>query len=103
MQAGAHHVLPGAQELHGAFCQIANANQHFKHASGNLQRQPTPQQSGHDVSALATWPQIRMGTWWEEGGVRRTVSQFHEVMGFAGEQCGGRRFGVFVKIASQVG
>ena len=35
--------------------------------------------------------------------MRRTVSQFHEVMGFAGERCGGRRFGTFVKIASQVG
>ena len=28
--------------------------------------------------------QIKEGTWWEEGGVRRTVSQLHEVMGFFG-------------------
>lgn len=25
---------------------------------------------------------IKEGTWWEEGGVRRTVSQLHEVVGF---------------------
>ena len=30
--------------------------------------------------------QIREGTWWEEGGVRRTVSQLHEVVGFFGGQ-----------------
>ena len=28
--------------------------------------------------------QIKEGTWWEEGGVRRTVSQLHEVVGFFG-------------------
>ena len=28
--------------------------------------------------------QIKEGTWWEEGGVRRTVSQRHEVIGFFG-------------------
>ena len=28
--------------------------------------------------------QIKEGTWWEEGGVRRTVSQLHEVIGFFG-------------------
>lgn len=43
-----------------------------------------------------------MGTWWEKDGLRRTVSQFHEVMGWAGHQLGGRRFGIFVQIASQV-
>ena len=28
--------------------------------------------------------QIKEGTWWEEGGVRRTVSQLHLVVGFFG-------------------
>ena len=28
--------------------------------------------------------QIKEGTWWEEGGVRRTVTQLHEVIGFFG-------------------
>jgi hypothetical protein len=73
---------------------------------------PKPHRPQHPTTAaeetmagqlFKPWPQIRMGTWWEEGGVRRTVSQFHEVMGFAGERCGGRRFGAFVKVASQVG
>lgn len=45
---------------------------------------------------------IRMGTWWEKDGLRRTVSQFHEVMGWTGHQLGGRSFGIFVQIASQV-
>ena len=42
------------------------------------------------------------GTWWEEGGVRRSVSQFHEVVGHIADQLGGARFGTFIRFSGQV-
>ena len=42
------------------------------------------------------------GTWWEDGGVRRTVSQFHEVVGHIADQLGGNRFDTFIRFAGQV-
>ena len=34
--------------------------------------------------------------------MRRTVSQFHEVVGHMGDQLGGNRFGAFIRFAGQV-
>jgi len=42
------------------------------------------------------------GTWWEAGGVRRSVSQFHEVVGHVADQLGGNKFGTFVRVSGQV-
>jgi len=34
--------------------------------------------------------------------VRRSVSQFHEVVGHVADQLGGNKFGTFVRVSGQV-